>query len=144
MSENLTNSRYLISSFSARWALTVVLLCLPLVPFFPGTILVLPGWLILAAIFYAGMGTYMEKPIVTLLRQWLITAISAYLMAFLWIKAFSSGQIGYGNRLQIDGAQITVLGHWTLIQTAVVFASFIAAAITIPRLIRFTLKETTQ
>jgi hypothetical protein len=131
----------MISSFGSRWALTAVLLCLPLVPYIPWSIVALPGWLILAAIFCAGMGTYLEKPLVTLLRQWVITAISAYLLAILWTKVFSSGQLGYGDRLQIDGAHITLLGHRHLIQNAVGYATIITAAIAIPRLIRTTLKE---
>ena len=42
--------------------------------------------------------------------------IFIFIFSVIWIKAFPSGQIGYGDRIQVDGKHITLLGYAVLLK----------------------------
>lgn len=48
-----------------------------------------------------------------------------FALSILWIKLFPSGQVGYGDRLQIDGTQITPLGYAMLSKWSGIFGIFV-------------------
>lgn len=42
--------------------------------------------------------------------------IAIFMFSVIWLKVFPSGQIGYGDRMQVGGKHITLLGYWVLLK----------------------------
>lgn len=51
-----------------------------------------------------------------------------FLLSIAWVKFFPSGQIGYGERLQISEGNITILGYGLLLKWSISFGSLVFAS----------------
>lgn len=54
-----------------------------------------------------------------------------------WIKLFSSGQIGYGESLQIDGTRITLLGYQLIVTESLYLSATILVAAVLTSMMLF-------
>ena len=81
--------------------------------------LIAPAVLILANLFFlrwrvGGRAEVIFRTAITSLGF----TCALFLLQIVWLKLFPSGQVGYGDRMQIDGSHITLLGYGVLFKSA--------------------------
>ncbi|MEO9826796.1 MAG: hypothetical protein ABJF50_20535 [Paracoccaceae bacterium] len=105
----------------ARWhysAIFSLLIFISLIAFYGAgshLILITPFIIALANIFFIKwpVGSAMDVLRDTATKSIFFSA-AAFLASIFWVKSLNSGQIGYGEYMQIDGSNITLLGYATI------------------------------
>jgi hypothetical protein len=108
-------------SFARSAVFSFLLFLLLLVYYGPGVYLamIVPIILLPANLFFINWPNgRITESIVNIIIRSICFVVALFILSVVWIKVFPSGQLGYGDRLQIHGRQIAFLGYVGLIKSS--------------------------